>query len=160
LTATNLNHVSIGAPDLERSVRFYQDLFGLEELPTPNFGFPVRWLRVGKLQLHLFQRPAGDAPRDQHLALTVDNFEAVYSRAKELGIFDNKAFGHHLYELPGSNVQMYIRDPGGNLIEVDWPDVHTLDRALVTDLRPLPERQVEENLHATLFLSKPESIEQ
>ena len=155
MTATSINHVSIGALDLERSVHFYQDLFGMEELDTPNFGFPVRWLRVGDLQLHLFQRPNSSAPTHQHLALTVDNFEAVYSRAKEMRIFDTKAFGHYIFELPGSNVQLYLRDPADNLIEVDWPDVRTLDPSVVTDMRRLPNPQSEENLRATLFLSEP-----
>ncbi len=30
---------------------------------------------------------------------------------------------------------MYLRDPAGNLVEVDWPDVTTLDRSVV---RPIP----------------------
>ena len=36
---------------------------------------------------------------------------------------------------------MYLRDPGGNLVEIDWPDVHTLDRAIITDLRKLADDQ-------------------
>lgn len=151
MTATSVNHVSISAPDLAASARFYRELFGLEELPTPNFGFPVRWLRVGDLQLHLFQRPA-QAPSHHHVALTVDDFETVYLRAREMGILDQAAFGHHIYELPDHNVQMYVRDPGGNLIEIDWPDVRSLDREVITDIRPLPHAQAGENLRATLFL--------
>jgi lactoylglutathione lyase len=55
--APTLNHVSIIATDLEASARFYVDELGLEPLPTPNFGFPVLWLRAGDRQLHLFERP-------------------------------------------------------------------------------------------------------
>ena len=155
MKATSLNHVSISAPNLEESLRFYTELFGLEQVPTPNFGFPVRWLRIGDLQLHLFERP-NPAPSHHHLAVTVDDFQAVYLRAKEMGILDQGAFGHHIYELPDNNVQMYVRDPGGNLIEIDWPDVNKLDRSIVTDIRPLANPQQAENLRATLFL-KPES---
>ena len=125
MTIARLNHVSVSAPDLDESVRFYEDLFGMERIPTPNFGFPVQWLRVGSLQLHLFERP-GAPPTYHHVAFSVDDFDAVYSRAAELGIHDRTTFGHHLYELPGDNAQMYVRDPSGNLIEVDWPDVRTL----------------------------------
>ncbi len=151
MKATSLNHVSISAPNLEESLRFYTELFGLEEVPTPNFGFPVRWLRIGDLQLHLFQRPT-PAPSHHHLAVTVDDFQAVYLRAKEMGILDDGAFGHHIYELPDNNVQMYVRDPGGNLIEIDWPDVNLLDRSVVTDIRPLDNPQQAENQRATLFI--------
>lgn len=152
MAAIGINHVSVSAPDLDRSVRFYRELFGMKELPTPNFGFPVRWLRVGDLQLHLFERPEESAPRYHHLALTVDDFHDVYRRAGQMGVFDRETFAHHVYELPGNNVQLYLRDPGGNLVEVDWPDVRTLDRTIVTDLRPLPGPQRGDNLRATLFL--------
>lgn len=153
MTATSLNHVSICAPDLEVAIHFYRDLLGLEELPTPNFGFPVRWMRVGSLQLHLFQKPE-QIPTFQHLALTVDDFEAVYKAARELGIQDNDTFGHHLYLLPGQNVQLYLRDPSGNLIEIDWPDVTSLDPDLISEIRPLPQPQGQMNLRSTLFLPK------
>jgi hypothetical protein len=53
--ATGFNHVSVHAHDLNESVRFYQELFDTEEIPAPNFPFPVRWLGVGDLQPHLFQ---------------------------------------------------------------------------------------------------------
>jgi len=153
MSAISLNHVSVSAERLEESVRFYEDLFGLERIPTPNFGFPVQWLRVGDLQLHLFERPGG-APTYHHVAFSVDDFETVYARAKELGIHDRTTYGHHLYELPGNNAQMYLRDPSGNLVEVDWPDFRTLSPEIRGEMRRLADRdpQGAENLTATLFL--------
>ena len=47
MRATGLNHVSVHARDLEESVRFYTEVFGMEEIPAPDFPFPVRWLRLG-----------------------------------------------------------------------------------------------------------------
>ena len=35
-------------------MRFYEELFGMERLPTPNFGLKIRWLGLGDQQLHLF----------------------------------------------------------------------------------------------------------
>ena len=153
MRATNLNHVSVCAERLDESVRFYEDLFGMERIPTPNFGFPVQWLRVGTLQLHLFERP-GAPPTYHHVAFSVDDFDAVYARAAELGIHDRTTFGHHLYELPGDNAQMYLRDPSGNLIEVDWPDARSLRPETQAEMRRLADRdpQDAENLRATLFL--------
>lgn len=153
MKATSLNHVSVVASDLQKSISFYIDFFGLEPVPTPNFGFPVQWLRVGDLQLHLFQRPDA-APTYHHLALTVDDFDGLYSRAKQAGILDSQTFGYHLYQLPGDNVQLYIRDPGGNLIEIDWPELSRAGSEVRQDVRPLPQRQDEENLRATLFLGR------
>ena len=56
MAAISINHVSIHAQDLERSAAFYEQLFGMQRIPTPTFAFPVAWLRLGRQQLHLFVR--------------------------------------------------------------------------------------------------------
>jgi catechol 2,3-dioxygenase-like lactoylglutathione lyase family enzyme len=149
----SLNHVSISAPDLEASARWYEELFGLERLPTPNFGLPVLWLRAGDLQLHLFQRQV-EPPSNHHFGLAVEDFEAVYQKAQRLGAFDSRATGQTIRQLPDGSVQMYLRDPAGNLVEVDHPDAAALDRAIVKDLPKLEEvfPQSPENRKAALFL--------
>lgn len=116
--SSRLNHVSVNARDMQESVDFYVELFGAEPLPTPNFGLPVRWLALGRTQLHLFER-ALQPPSQHHFAITVDDLEPVYRAAERRGAFDRQAFGSHLIELPGDIVQMYLRDPSGNLVEID-----------------------------------------
>jgi lactoylglutathione lyase len=153
MRATRLNHVSVSANDLDESARFYEELFGMERIPTARFERPVQWLRLGENQLHLFLRDA-DAPRFHHLALDVDDFEGVYLKAKELGALDFETQGAAIREHPSGWVQMYLRDPAGNLIEVDWPDAAGVDRSVVTDMRSLEEQvpQVGEAAEATLYL--------
>ena len=109
--------MSVRAIDMEESIRFYVDVFGMEPIPTPNFGRDVQWLRLGDQQLHLFQddRPA---PRFHHLGIDVDDFESVYSKVRELGVFDGDSLGPAVRRLPGGEVQMYLRDPAGNLIRI------------------------------------------
>ena len=102
-------------------------------MPTPNLGGDVLWLRLGDQQLHLFERETGP-PRYHHFSLDVEDFEAAYLKAKELGLLDTGTFGAAVREFPDGAVQMYIRDPAGNLVELDWPDVSSLDRSVVTDL--------------------------
>jgi len=150
--ATRFNHVSVQALDMEESLRFYMDVFGLERLPSPNFSGHVEWLRVGEQQLHLF-KSEGPAPRSHHFALDVDDFEAAYRKAKELDLLDGETFGAAVRELPDGAVQMYIRDPAGNLVELNWPDVSTLDRSVITDIsRVADERpQSGEAASATLY---------
>ena len=133
MRATGFTHVSIGARDLGESVRFYRDFFGMEEVPSPDFSGPVRWLRVGDLQLHLFH-DEGPAPVGHHFALDEDDFEEAYRKAEELGIRDDDRYST-VRELPDGAVQMYLRDPSGNLVEVNWRDVSTLDRDLIRDIR-------------------------
>jgi catechol 2,3-dioxygenase-like lactoylglutathione lyase family enzyme len=154
MAAVGLNHVSVCAPDMEASIAFYADVFGAEPLPTPNFGYPVQWLRVGQLQVHLFDRPE-PARKYAHFGLAVDDMNPVYEKARERGALDFGNFGHCLFELPNDCVQLYLRDPGGNLVEADAQGVHRLSPAVGAELQPLTDHcpQSAENLRATLFLS-------
>jgi catechol 2,3-dioxygenase-like lactoylglutathione lyase family enzyme len=141
--AVGLNHVSVVARDLEESVGFYVDVLGLERLPTPDFGFPVQWLRAGALQVHLFERP-DDPPTYAHFAFEVDDVVAVYERARALGILDRTSFGYAIAELPGGEAQLYIRDPSGNLLELDHPDgaaarARVDEMILLSDRLPQPD---------------------
>jgi YD repeat-containing protein len=124
-----LTHVSVHAHDLEESARFYEELFGMEEIPAPDFPFPVRWLRVGDLQLHLFQSE-DPAPRTHHFGIDVDDFEAAYRKVGELGVGEGSGYFSRVYQLPDGAVQLYVRDPAGNLVEINWPDATTLDRSV------------------------------
>ena len=155
MRATSFNHVSIHALDLEASVRFYTEVFGMERIPTYTFGFPVQYLRLGDLQLHIFQRDT-EAPPFHHIGIDVDDFEAAYERVQELGIAERESFFEDLYELPDGSVQMYLRDPAGNLIELDWPDVTTIDRARVPEIKKLADEfpQAPDAEGATLYLGR------
>jgi catechol 2,3-dioxygenase-like lactoylglutathione lyase family enzyme len=159
MRALRFNHVSISARDLEESVRFYEHVFGMERVPTYTFAFPVQYLRLGEQQLHLFERET-DAPTYHHIGIDVDDFEAAYERAQELGIQEEKAFFSHAYELPDGSVQMYIRDPSGNLVELDWPDVRTLDRSRLPGLKRLEDdvEQTKEGRRSTLYHTRPERV--
>ena len=152
MTATGLNHVSVRAIDLEESVRFYVDVFGMERIPSPDFERPVEWLRLGDQQFHLFRDDA-PAPKYHHLGIDVDDFESVFKKASELGILDGGTHGSAVRELPGGEVQMYIRDPAGNLVEIDWPDVRTLDRSVTGEIPKLADAvpQSEEAMRARLY---------
>ena len=156
VSAISINHVSIHARDLERSAAFYEQLFGMERIPTPTFSFPVVWLRLGRQQLHLFVRPDAQAPPFHHVGLNVDDFDAVYWRAREQRLRDDNAFFSDMYELPDGSVQMYLRDPANNLVEVDWPDACTLDPRIRKDLTPLSAtvHQTGDALRATLYLDE------
>jgi catechol 2,3-dioxygenase-like lactoylglutathione lyase family enzyme len=158
MRATGINHVSISAPDLDASIRFYTEVFGMERVPAPKFAAQaVAWLRLGRQQLHLFQREG--APRHHHFGLDVDDFEAAYIKLRELEIRDDATFMGGIFELPGGEAQMYLRDPAGNLVEVDWPDASTLDRTVVTDIVRLSDvvEQDAESRTARLY-TDPEGI--
>jgi catechol 2,3-dioxygenase-like lactoylglutathione lyase family enzyme len=150
----SINHVSVNARDLEQSVSFYIELLGAEPIPTPNFGLPVQWLALGRTQLHLFERDLQPTSH-HHFAVTVDDLEEPYRVAKRREALDGEAFVSHLVELPGDTVQLYVRDPAGNLIELDMHGVGRLSPALRAELRGLWEfhPQSEDNMRGRLFVA-------
>jgi lactoylglutathione lyase len=132
VTALRLNHVSVHALDLDASEAFYTEMFGMRRIPAPHFGHPVRWLQVGDAQLHLFERPV-EAPSNHHFAVTVDDLEAVYRSARDRGCLDTP----RVRRLPDGAAQMYLRDPSGNLVEVNAANADSLDAGLVGELVPV-----------------------
>ncbi len=136
---TRINHVSINARNLAESVDFYADLLGAEPIPTPNFGLPVQWLALGRTQLHLFERDL-EPTSHHHLGISVDDLEAVYRVAERRQCFDYQAFGNHLVQLPGDLVQLYIRDPAGNLVELSCKAGTPVDASVFADADVEPER--------------------
>ena len=150
---SRINHVSVNARDLQESVAFYAELLGAEPIPTPNFGLPVQWLALGRTQLHLFERDL-DPTSHHHFAVTVEELEPVYRAAERRDAFDRRSFGNHLVELPGDIVQLYVRDPAGNLVEIDQHGVERLPDDLRAQLKGLWEfnPQSEDNMRGRLFV--------
>jgi catechol 2,3-dioxygenase-like lactoylglutathione lyase family enzyme len=159
MRATSFTHVSIHAYDLEESSRFYEEVFGMRRVPSPDFEHPVIWLEVGDLQLHLFLRDT-PAPDYHHIGIDVDDFEAAYRIAEERGLFDGDAWSPTVRALMDGSVQMYLRDPAGNLVEVNWPDVSTLDRSVVTNITRIEDEreQSPEAQRATLYSSRSRAV--
>ena len=154
MRGTRINHVSIVADDLEESARFYEELFGMERLPTARFPQGrVLWMKVGGQQVHLFESGDEDRPTaHHHFGFDVDDFDAFYAKAKSRGVLDTEAFGVPIRSHPSGWVQMYLRDPAGNLLEVDCPDVTALAESTRADIAPLEATAPQEGEAATATL--------
>ncbi|MCZ8546789.1 VOC family protein [Mesorhizobium qingshengii] len=151
-----LNHVSIPARDLEESEAFYREVLGCERIQAPNFGFPVCWMRLGNLQLHLQQvGPLAGVRTYQHFAVEVTDFVGAYGVLRARGAFEEGTRYADLWMLPSGELQMFVRDPSDNLFEIDHPDVTQLDLSVFDiPLRRLEneQEQTSQNRLATLFL--------
>jgi catechol 2,3-dioxygenase-like lactoylglutathione lyase family enzyme len=150
---SRINHVSVNARDLQESLDFYVDLVGAEPIAAPNFGVPVQWLAIGRTQLHLFERDLQPTSH-HHFAVEVDDLEPAFRAAERRSAFDRTAFGNHLVELPGDLVQLYVRDPGGNLVEFDCLGVDRLPEDMRAQLKGIWELHPQngENMSARLFV--------
>jgi catechol 2,3-dioxygenase-like lactoylglutathione lyase family enzyme len=154
-----INHISVNARNLEESVEFYLELLEAELIATPNFGLPVQWLALGETQLHLFERPLLPTSH-HHFGITVADLERAYRVADRRAAFDHTSFGNHLVLLPGDVVQLYLRDPAGNLLELDQPGADRLPDDMRAQLKHLWDfnPQDEENMRGRLFVPSRQAV--
>ena len=113
-----IDHVSLVVADTKRSLRFYRDLLGLPVVADrPDLGYPGAWLRVGEQQIHLLEVPNPDSAdgrpghggRDRHLALRIDDLDALERVLDAAGIaFTRSRSGRRA---------LFCRDPDGNAAE-------------------------------------------
>jgi len=113
-----LHHATFLSGDMQRSRAFYEGVLGLRPDPKrPLMVFDGVWYNVGAQQLHLMalpdpeaglQRPAHGG-RDRHVALAVDDLNALAQRLLQHGI---------AFTLSQSGRQaLFCRDPDGNALE-------------------------------------------
>lgn len=149
--APAVNHINIPVDDIHESIEFLESMLGLEQIPSINSDAPGAWFQLTNAQLHLTER-GSEGPIYHHFALDVDDFSAVYDRLDARGCLDEETFGAPLYELPDGAVQMYFRDPSGNLMEVDHPDVRALPEEIRERTRTRAERLgTAEKTNATIY---------
>jgi catechol 2,3-dioxygenase-like lactoylglutathione lyase family enzyme len=130
------NHVGQCVTDLDRSKRFYRDLFGFvverEIAPpdegsaqllslTPPMGMTAVYLVRDGLVLELlhfaaegqtqpFRPRAMNEPGLTHISLSVDDIDAVCARVPE--------FGGEVIESSNIGAAVFVRDPDGQLLEL------------------------------------------
>jgi catechol-2,3-dioxygenase len=120
-----LNHAVLFVADLERSVRFYTELFGMEVItrePRANAAF-LRLPRSGNHHdLGLFGVGAAGGPKRRgaiglyHLAWQLDTVDELVDARRSLaeaGAFTGES-SH------GATLSVYAADPDGNEFEIMW----------------------------------------
>ncbi|HEX6657241.1 MAG TPA: VOC family protein, partial [Ilumatobacter sp.] len=79
--------------------------------------FPAQFFRINDLQeIHLNQLQ-DVRPERAHFCLRVDDFTGHFLRMKALGAIEITTWGK-VRRLPSGVMQMFVRDPAGNLIEL------------------------------------------
>lgn len=135
-----MNHVGISVSNLENTIAFYRDMFGMEELMAPlpfNGGDHSRimgldgatgrisMIRKGDVHLELFEfaspRPS---PRDpnypvadhgySHFGFEVEDIDECYERLTAAGV----RFHCPVVSFPGGIRALYGRDPDGYVFEL------------------------------------------
>lgn len=127
-----IQHINVNVDDLEISTQFYRDVMGLEPIPTPEQGFLSQFFALsGDQQIHMNQLP-DRKPYRGHICFVADDFMGVFRRAKAAGVIDTEVWGK-IRRLPSGSMQMFVRDPSGNLLEISSPREAQLPDALFED---------------------------
>jgi lactoylglutathione lyase len=117
MPGTNLQHVNLQVGDLATAVAFYTDVIGLGLSPTPDIGMPAQFIAINDYQEIHINQSDDVKPERAHFCLRVADFNGVYHRAKAAGVIESQTWGH-AKRLASGVVQMFVRDPAGNLVEI------------------------------------------
>lgn len=153
--SAQINHVSVNARDLQASVDFYVDLLGAEPIDTPNFGFPVQWLALGRTQLHLSSatcsRRATITSRSPSTRSRSSRCTGRRSGARRSTIRHSATTSWSCRATSCSSTSVI---PPGNLVEIDCVGVDRLSDELRAQLKHLWDfhPQDDENMRARLFV--------
>ncbi|MGC2779083.1 MAG: VOC family protein [Bradyrhizobium sp.] len=117
-----LDHFNIRTRNLAETVRFYEDVLGLENGDRPNFAFPGAWMySEGRPVVHLVDiSPTAEAQKPDsgvvhHVAFVSRGFAGMKARLAAKGMpFDAR-------QVPGGELwQIFVRDPNGVMIELNY----------------------------------------
>jgi catechol 2,3-dioxygenase-like lactoylglutathione lyase family enzyme len=142
LRTSDISHVAIVTPDLDRFVSFYNDVLGARLYRIVDDGGPIlgrnALVHVGGAMLHVFERP--DVDRQQlagggmfnrgrldHIGLHTEDeptFLALRDRLVQAGASDGEV---HRY---GPVFSVHFRDPDGMEAELNWVPPEVIAEAI------------------------------
>jgi catechol 2,3-dioxygenase-like lactoylglutathione lyase family enzyme len=114
----NFHHVNVTVPRaLEQAAKdFYRARLGLQEVPKPESsrGRGGAWYQLGNMQLHLsIEDGLNEQSSTRHVCFDVEDLNRARDYLSSAGVeilADPRP-------VPGTR-RFYVRDPGGNLIEI------------------------------------------
>jgi lactoylglutathione lyase len=136
-----IQHVNVNVDDLDAAIPFYRDVLGLSLDDTPDQGFRSQFFRVDGIQQIHMNEMRDERQFRGHFCLVVPDFIGVFARAKAIHAIDIGPWGK-VRQLPNGKMQMFVRDPSGNLIEIANTSREVIDLATLQDDIVEPERGV------------------
>ncbi|MGZ8843191.1 MAG: VOC family protein [Pyrinomonadaceae bacterium] len=118
---TNLHHVNVTVPaELEAATKhFYGSVLGLRQVPKPAAARQTgAWYQIGDNQLHLSVEDETNELSSRHVCFWVSDLADAEKRFHDAGV----EILPDPRPIPGT-ARFYVRDPGGNQLEIVQADV-------------------------------------
>ena len=136
---SHLEHILIGADDVDATTAWYVDVLGVRMGDHPDFGVPVNWLYLGGGDvIHIAQAPmdGGAKPVNtpsrediarggrpiHHIAFRAGGLAETMAHLKSMDVefIEQQAGGQNLY-------QLFMQDPNGITVELNFPADEAVD---------------------------------
>jgi catechol 2,3-dioxygenase-like lactoylglutathione lyase family enzyme len=127
---TGLFHVALRTEHLTRTIRFFEQVMGMHEVPRPpNIKFPGAWLALPDKSIepiiHLYAGvaavgPGETLPKDNiqgvvdHLSLTAKGYHDIVAKLNQFGL------SWRAQNTNPENLQLFFNDPNGLKIELSF----------------------------------------
>ena len=112
---TQLHHVNVTVPpELEAPTKeFYGSLLGLQQVPKPAASRQSgAWYQIGAVQLHLSIEDEPDSSlSSRHICFAVSDLSEAEKRFLDAGV-------EIIPDARPGSPRFYVRDPGGNQLEI------------------------------------------
>lgn len=114
---THVNHVIYPVKDMNRSLPFYRDLLGIEQIPSMVDSTKVIWLQLPSgVMLHLIETENAPALPPVHIAFEVADFDEAVRAVEGHGIEVLNSGTRH-----DGQRYLFFYDPDGNRVELCTP---------------------------------------
>lgn len=116
IQANRIDHINATVTNLQKSVEFYKDIFGLKTFEKgESNGSPYEIIGDPEsFYLCLYQGQQREQGAVNHLGIHIKEFDQAYKNLKEKGI---ELYYGGVVQYPNSR-SLYIKDPDGNNIEL------------------------------------------
>jgi catechol 2,3-dioxygenase-like lactoylglutathione lyase family enzyme len=131
---SHIEHFLVAADDIDKTGEWYCRVLGMKEGPHPDFGFPVKWLYLGEVDIVHIGPSAKQAGENQkkylgrtsqdagsgtgaldHIAFRATGLKRMMThlRSQNVAFSERRASGQALY-------QLFLYDPNGIKIELNY----------------------------------------
>ncbi|MBB4077847.1 catechol 2,3-dioxygenase-like lactoylglutathione lyase family enzyme [Lewinella aquimaris] len=120
----SFDHYAINVENLNRSIDFYQQVFGLDEVHNGTGKENIRWLSLGAgMALHVIETDRSQLrlQKGVHMAISVGRFDEFVEHLRDIELpFETwQGVALESNDRPDGVRQVYFQDPDGYWIEVN-----------------------------------------